>query len=751
MGAPDLSNWLWPDVSQQRQPQGTVSVNPQIFPRCVRAIIGTFQYPGAVPVGLPSILTPSGIGYTNTGSAALGVSIGANSLVTSNGAGTGDFTIVLVTNAPPSSSAVPTIYCGGNGLYFGLYANADTSVSTSSGAVTLSNFNGSGISLSGILDGNTHTIIFSNVGGTITGYVDGVVKSSIAWSAPTWASGSQEYLGGYSGGGGNGMAGFGAQLFATANRGLSQAEGIALSANPWQIFQPPKLGIYMPATSGGVTGTAASTQAPNGSAASDAVTVSGTAASAQAPNVSSGAGSVFVSASGASTQQVNVSAASGSVVVSAIGASTQAVNVSSASGSVAVSGTAASSQAANVSAASGSVAVSGSAASTQAVNVSNESASAIVSGAAASTQAANTSSASGSLQVAGSSASTQQPNVSASSDSLTVSGTASSTQASNTSNAGGNVGNVVAGSGASTQALNTSAASGSVSLTGSGVSTQNANVSAETGAVALSGTSASAQHVSTSTASGSLTVSGSAASAQSPNVSVASGTVSSPVISGSGASVQAVNVSTGLGGIKFSGASASIQQPNYSIASGFTGFPITGAGASTQQSNCSIASGVIGAASYPVSPGFYLKAPYRNFYTKQAARGFYCFAPARTFYIRAMLNTIPSLNQLDPRETAVLTFDGTALLNGATFTGTPTVTATTVTGTDSPPSLVLTDVIVNSEAISVGGNTIQPGCAVQMIASGGDFNSQYLIAVVCDTTNAENVWAMKAFLPMAPQ
>lgn len=160
-----------------------------------------------------------------------------------------------------------------------------------------------------------------------------------------------------------------------------------------------------------------------------------------------------------------------------------------------------------------------------------------------------------------------------------------------------------------------------------------------------------------------------------------------------------------------------------------------------------------GAPGYPVSLAYYVKPIYRSFSVRPPYRSFYVAAIPRNFYVKIMpvLNILPMLNQLDPREEAVITLDGTALLAGATFTGTPTVTVTTQIGQDNPPALQISGVIVNSEAITVGGVPIAVGQAIQMVVSGGMFGSQYLICAVCETSNPDNTWALKAILPMAAQ
>lgn len=181
--------------------------------------------------------------------------------------------------------------------------------------------------------------------------------------------------------------------------------------------------------------------------------------------------------------------------------------------------------------------------------------------------------------------------------------------------------------------------------------------------------------------------------------------------------------------------------------------PYTATISSTLGGISTAATAVFGAPSYPVNPAFYVKPPYRSFYALAPARPFYAAMLVRTFYVKfnPMLNTLPQFSQKDPREEVVLTWDCTAALNGATITSVGTPTITTQIGQDNPPSLVLTNVIVNSQPVTVNGVTIQAGCAVQAQCTAGSFGSQYLIAILVQTTNAEFSPVLKAVLPMAAQ
>lgn len=117
-----------------------------------------------------------------------------------------------------------------------------------------------------------------------------------------------------------------------------------------------------------------------------------------------------------------------------------------------------------------------------------------------------------------------------------------------------------------------------------------------------------------------------------------------------------------------------------------------------------------------------------------------------------MIQNPLQFNQKDPRESVILTFDATAMLpSGVTLSSAGTPSITTTVGNDASPALVLTGTLVNSSPLTVAGRTIAAGCAVQAVASAGDFSSQYLIAITCPTSNQNIVLTLKAVLPMAAQ
>jgi hypothetical protein len=106
-----------------------------------------------------------------------------------------------------------------------------------------------------------------------------------------------------------------------------------------------------------------------------------------------------------------------------------------------------------------------------------------------------------------------------------------------------------------------------------------------------------------------------------------------------------------------------------------------------------------------------------------------------------------------PLETWVITLDATLeLAAGETLTGTPSITIATQIGTDNPAQLVLSNAIINSQAVTLqNGVTVQAGCCVQAPASAGLFGSQYLISATCTTSNPNKTVTLQAILPMRSQ
>lgn len=95
-----------------------------------------------------------------------------------------------------------------------------------------------------------------------------------------------------------------------------------------------------------------------------------------------------------------------------------------------------------------------------------------------------------------------------------------------------------------------------------------------------------------------------------------------------------------------------------------------------------------------------------------------------------------------PGEKNVLSFNLSAgLPAGVTLTGTPAVTASTYIGTDTNPSAIL-----NGSASLDSTSTI-----VLVPAAVVNDQNQYLISVICGTTNPDIVLGLAAVLPVNSQ
>lgn len=143
-----------------------------------------------------------------------------------------------------------------------------------------------------------------------------------------------------------------------------------------------------------------------------------------------------------------------------------------------------------------------------------------------------------------------------------------------------------------------------------------------------------------------------------------------------------------------------------------------------------------------------------NYYVALAARPFYASLAARPFYILSNPNMTPIFNTLDPRETLVLTFDGTAdLASGETLTAIDNVAITVQSGAPTSTLPTLTGQVVNGSPVTLTVNgktiTIATGCCVQAVGSGGVTGTQYLIAITCATSNPDKVLTLKGILPVS--
>lgn len=174
-----------------------------------------------------------------------------------------------------------------------------------------------------------------------------------------------------------------------------------IRATPWRLFREKRIQIWVSESSGGgVTGTSATTNANDTSAASGTTTVVGTSATTNANDTSAASGSVgsAVTGTSATTNANDTSSASGTTTVVGTSATTNANDTSAASGSVGggVTGASNTTNADDTSAASGTTTIVGNSATANANDTSNAAGWAgTVTGTSATTNANDISAASG--------------------------------------------------------------------------------------------------------------------------------------------------------------------------------------------------------------------------------------------------------------------------------------------------------------------------------------------------------------------
>ena len=126
-----------------------------------------------------------------------------------------------------------------------------------------------------------------------------------------------------------------ASMYAVLSGFASDAELRELSLNPWQLFTPVARSIWVPvAAGGGSTGTLATTNANDTSAASGTTTVTGSLANTNANDTSSASGTTTVTGSLAKTNSSDTASASGTTTVIGTLAKTNANDACVASGEV---------------------------------------------------------------------------------------------------------------------------------------------------------------------------------------------------------------------------------------------------------------------------------------------------------------------------------------------------------------------------------------------------------------------------------
>lgn len=176
-------------------------------------------------------------------------------VVTSNGSGTGDFTVVVRAN--PSASATQqclTAQRRGSGSFeqFGIIANSTGGGSSSSGAIEYFTFSGTlvGATHAGRVDGRWHTWAMRRVGSVVSFWEDGLQLGSSTGTIQTISHSTSDYAVG---------ANTSAGVFAStcdfsfqwsSNRGLTDVEMAAITRTPWIVYEPQSIWIPVSSAAG---------------------------------------------------------------------------------------------------------------------------------------------------------------------------------------------------------------------------------------------------------------------------------------------------------------------------------------------------------------------------------------------------------------------------------------------------------------------------------------------------------------------
>ena len=166
-------------------------------------------------------------------------------ILTNNGAGTGDFTMMVYANPAAGGGATQSLFAQKNDAagapyaQTGIYANAVSGGSYGSGSLEFLIYNGGPTyaDLPGVIDGNWHLFAAVRKGITLTLYSDATSTSSSLSALSISQAGRYLAIGSQ---GNTTVSASSAQIgYAYAwNRALSAAEIAGISANPWQIFAP---------------------------------------------------------------------------------------------------------------------------------------------------------------------------------------------------------------------------------------------------------------------------------------------------------------------------------------------------------------------------------------------------------------------------------------------------------------------------------------------------------------------------------
>jgi hypothetical protein len=257
-----------------------------------------------------------GVGFKAAANSSLGMRFADSRMASSDGAGTGDFTYLVIANPKPSTTREMLIASQNGAQEFYLCANIAVagSTATSGRLSAFTNVGGSsGAETNGYIDGAPHVYGYSRAGAIGSLYADGrLVAGATVLQAQMWSATSSDYVGGYN------SAGFGTSnsvfLVLGWNRALSNAEIAVISANPWQLFKAPARRLWL---------ASAATGAPVGATlAATLATLTRTASAGVAVRASSSRqlGAAQATANGSAATAAQTSRALGGLSLSASGA-----------------------------------------------------------------------------------------------------------------------------------------------------------------------------------------------------------------------------------------------------------------------------------------------------------------------------------------------------------------------------------------------------------------------------------------------
>lgn len=199
--------------------------------------------------GFSRVVGARGVAVQNTGAASDCLKYAVSPIASSNGAGTGEYTM-MVCAAPPNEASAKWMMGSRKGV-----ANYNIATIEANGVNTVAAAGRIGCTLYDITnisqlqtsgasytDGTPHVYAVTRTGTTVTIYFDGVSvysNTASANGATMWASNDPLWIGSI-GSGGNGATNIPIFGWAGWNRALSAAEIAAIGRDFWQLFSRPR-------------------------------------------------------------------------------------------------------------------------------------------------------------------------------------------------------------------------------------------------------------------------------------------------------------------------------------------------------------------------------------------------------------------------------------------------------------------------------------------------------------------------------